>query len=41
MGSDESDYEPEDGVKAVSADGPTKVTLKLIKKWQEEIQTDK
>ncbi|XP_066594371.1 nucleolar complex protein 2 [Prorops nasuta] len=40
VASDESDYEPEDG-KTEILHGPQKVTLKLLKQWQEDIQKDK
>lgn len=38
--SDESDYEETEVIKN-QAQGRVKVTLKLIKKWQEDIQTEK
>ncbi|XP_033226481.1 nucleolar complex protein 2 homolog [Belonocnema kinseyi] len=40
IASDESDYEPEEG-EAISSDGPMKVTLKLLRSWQESLQKDK
>ncbi|XP_015589405.1 nucleolar complex protein 2 homolog [Cephus cinctus] len=40
IASDESDYEPEKD-DAGDTDGQTKVTLQLLKKWQEEITSDK
>lgn len=44
VASDESDYEAEDGEEILTNEvkiGPTKVTLKLLKSWQEELQQDK
>ncbi|XP_008555720.1 nucleolar complex protein 2 homolog [Microplitis demolitor] len=41
VNSDESDYEDKEVIKNQAQGGPVKVTLKLLKKWQEEIQTDK
>ncbi|XP_043267395.1 nucleolar complex protein 2 homolog [Venturia canescens] len=40
VASDESDYEADDADKTAKSSGPTKVTLQLLKKWQEEIQKD-
>lgn len=41
MASDDSDYEAEDAEKSEKSSGATKVTLQLLKTWQEEIQKDK
>uniref|UniRef100_A0A0C9QUP2 CG9246_1 protein n=1 Tax=Fopius arisanus TaxID=64838 RepID=A0A0C9QUP2_9HYME len=41
VASDEDDYEPEEAAEEKSSGGPVKVTLKLLKTWQEAIQRDK
>ncbi|XP_058798765.1 nucleolar complex protein 2 homolog isoform X2 [Phymastichus coffea] len=41
VGSDESDYEPADDESMEISSDSTKVTLKLLKDWQTEIQVDK
>ncbi|KAK2580287.1 hypothetical protein KPH14_012532 [Odynerus spinipes] len=40
VASDESDFEPEDG-SSIPSGGRIKVTLQLLKTWQDEIQKDK
>lgn len=40
VASDESDFEPEDS-SSIPSSGQTKVTLQLLKTWQENIQKDK
>ncbi|XP_023247323.1 nucleolar complex protein 2 homolog isoform X2 [Copidosoma floridanum] len=41
IASDESDFEPDDAEKTDHSGSTIKVTLQLIKTWQQEIQTDK
>ncbi|KAK0078279.1 hypothetical protein PV325_002733, partial [Microctonus aethiopoides] len=41
VASDESDFEGEEVIKNEATKGRTKITLKLLKSWQEEIKTDR
>jgi hypothetical protein len=42
VASDDSDYQPEEETEETKATGSTKkITTKLLKIWQQEIQTDK